>query len=160
MRKKRINLNRGLFRLKRKLERAQRQNYSVTRRVKYARQKPLDFTTTYSAVRLVRWVRSKFVPNFWKSELQYCFGKCLYLKILFKIGTYLKSLKFFHVTLLIAQWVDFEAETNHALRLLICRTAPRELKNHERDAWFLFSNDSISTHWAIRTVRDLILLAR
>ena len=39
-------------------------------------------------------------------------------------------------------------------RLLICRTAPRKSKKHERDAWF-FSNASMSAHWAIRRVIDL-----
>ena len=54
----------------------------------------------------------------------------------------------FIITHQIAQWVDMEAKKNHALsacrcvttlleadsRLLICRTAPRESKKHERDA--------------------------
>ena len=38
-------------------------------------------------------------------------------------------------------------------RLLFRQIAPRESKNHERDAWFLFSNATMSTHWAIRRVR-------
>ena len=51
-----------------------------------------------------------------------------------------------------AQWVDMEAEKNHALsacwcvttlleadsRLLICRVEPTEPKKHTRDTWFYF----------------------
>ena len=40
-------------------------------------------------------------------------------------------------------------------RQLICRIAPRESKNHEWDTWFLFSNASMSTHWAIRRVKAI-----
>ena len=40
-------------------------------------------------------------------------------------------------------------------RLLIRRTALRESKKHDRDAWFLFSNALMSTHWALRRVTDL-----
>ena len=37
------------------------------------------------------------------------------------------------------------------LRQLTCRMAPKEwVKTHEIDAWFPFSNASMSTHWAIR----------
>ena len=62
------------------------------------------------------------------------------------------------VTLLMAQWVEMEAE-NHALsacrcvttlfeadsRLLISVEPHQESKRHERDALFLFSN-TMSTH--------------
>ena len=65
-----------------------------------------------------------------------------------------------------AQWVDLKAEKSRTERMsvrdhpnwrlfkiwLICRTAPRESKKHGSDAWFLFSNASMSTHWAFRRV--------
>ena len=69
------------------------------------------------------------------------------------------------ISLLMAQWVDMEAgKIRHwahvgawspYLRLIwdywLYRSAPR-VKKHETEAWFLFSNASMSTHWAIRRV--------
>ena len=61
-----------------------------------------------------------------------------------------------------AQWVDIEAEkiTHWAhvgarppyLRLIRDYWFVRKSKKHEGDAWFLFSNASMSTHWAIRRI--------
>ena len=63
-----------------------------------------------------------------------------------------------YLTLLLAQWIDMEAGkiTHWAhvgawspyLRLILDYWFYRIM----RDAWFLFYNDSMSTHWAIRRV--------
>ena len=77
-----------------------------------------------------------------------------------------KDHKLWFIALLMAQWVDMEAEKSRTQRMLV-RDQPtwgwfeatdssdrtQRVKKHKRYAWFVFSNASMSTHWAIRRVQ-------